>query len=410
MIKKFLIFLLITLILTFSVYFLWQKFITKKNNQINLNNFSNQENDQNYKIKIQNELKDNLENQEKDIIKDIIRKINSNSKVVNYWFYQNDIFYLNQDSEVYKIEKNNQDKKISNFYEPMSFIKSYQSPNNEKILMAFNDPYSPQWLIFDNLDLTWRPLPENIIEANWLNPNEIIAILRENNNYKLIKLDKNFNSQTLINNFNFFDFYLYPLNEKNIIIQEKPSDNRPETKIFNLNLDNKEIKNIKINNNEILIKPIDQNLLLRYDSSNNLIIDYLKNFEKINLKTLIDKCSFQINNNGYIFYCFIPANKFNFDQYYQKEIKTLDNKLIKIEIIKNNDKIEINNLKIDLTAITNKIKIDAFKIFSLNENIYFINNYDNNLYEISLTNLKEKLTENNLTNEELEFSESEEEN
>ncbi len=388
MVKKILIILLIIIIITIIIYFIWQKFENKKNNQTNLENIEKQTKEETISKNLNELEQKDLKNQEKILIK----KINTDSKVINYWLYQDNIFYLNPKGEVYKKE-NDQSKKITNFYESMSFIRGYQSPNNEKVLIAFNNPYRPKWLIFDNLDLTWRPLPENIVEANWLNANEIIAILNENNDYKLVKITDYSNIQLLINNFNFFDFYIYPITSKKIVIQEKPSSNKTDIKIFTIDLETKEIKKIdKIDNNEILVKPITQDLFLRYTNSNNLIIDLNNYPEKIILKTLIDKCCLDIKNNSFNFYCFVSVNNdnFDFDNYYQKEIKLLDKIITKIEINKNNNLIEVNKTEFNLNQINNQIKIDAIKPTILNDKIYFINNYDNNLYEISLKDLIEE--------------------
>lgn len=298
-----------------------------------------------------------------------------------------EIFYFTPDGKVFGA-KSDKDLEISaQTVNALNFIES--SADNQKILAAFGDPRAPKWGIFDLVDKVWRPLLDNIVNATWgKDNNQIIATVKNGLDSSLATMDISKTPpvvKILIKDFRFKDVnfkYKQPLS---LLIIEKPSAIY-KSRVWELNLDPKKLTITQLTQGE-------NGLMIDWDKTGEIIFQFVapkdfhildKNFQEntpLFFSTFPSKCGY--NNPTKIVYCFAPRDfppdlpglKLP-DDYLQKKFYTID-ELYAVDL----EKEEIKDLS--LNSKKNFEAIDAKNPQYGDGKIYFINQYDNYLYEVS---------------------------
>jgi len=313
----------------------------------------------------------------------------SDNPVFDFWETPaSEVFYLSPEGLVWNAKESQDVQLIDQAMTALNFIES--SPQNQKVLAAFGDPAAPQWGIFDNIDKVWRPLPAYLTNATWgANDNELYAIQLNNNEYNLTKINL---AQTatatkpIIRDIRLKDTRLHFLPSQNkLFFIEKPAQNY-QSRIWQLDLNPKNLTITQIGNasNGLIIKwAKDNSLAFRYFAPANFTI-INQNFEEeplpFTFSTLPSKCGYASSIKTV--YCFTPQefqgdiSTFNLpDDYFQKKLFTTDD-LYTIS--------DIGISKLLESANGTYPAIDAKNLQLIGGNLYFINRYDNFLYELKL--------------------------
>ncbi|MDP2705601.1 MAG: hypothetical protein Q8O49_00115 [bacterium] len=286
----------------------------------------------------------------------------------------NEIIYVTPSGEVYQANEGNDDQLSKQTFNAINSIAA--SPSRQKILAAFGDPNQPQWLIFDLIDKTWRPLSNTVKRAVWgNNDDEIIALNQQNGSEDLIKLktDQNpFAQEMLWRNFSFQDINLIFVAPQTIIISEKPMFSH-QSRAWEFNTKTSEINLVFGPVNGLLLsQTADRSLVMKFDNTNYLSI--ISPTQTASYQTLPEKCE----NAAEGIYCFLPISwpeENNWpDDYFQKRLYTEDQLFI------------FNNEGNKIFNLDENEKIDGLKPTVVNNSLYFLNRRDSSLYQLSSLN------------------------
>ena len=398
-IYKILIVVIIIIVFGAVFYFLWQKFteipdgqLTNDNGQLTTDNGTTlpigETGDQQPTTNDQQQTTDNNQQLTTNNQQPTIKKISDNP-VFDFVIVPEtkEIFYLTPDGKVFSA-KTEKDLEISTqTINALNFIES--SADNQKILAAFGDPRAPQWGIFDLVDKVWRPLPNDILNATWGKDNaQIIAVMQKNNNDSLISLDiakTPPSEKVLIKDFQFKDLKLIYKQPLSLLMVEKPASIY-KSRVWELNLDPKKLtitQLIQGENGLMMNWSKSREIVFQFKSPNDFhILD--KNFGEntpLFFTTFPSKCDYSdITKTAY---CFAPQDfppeivglKLP-DDYLQKRFYTIDD-LYAVDM----EKEEINKI---LTSGSGDFEpIDGKNPRYGDGKIYFVNQYDNYLYELA---------------------------
>jgi hypothetical protein len=318
----------------------------------------------------------------------------STYKVFDYGIFYDtkSIFYLAPEGKVYKAKAAGEDAPISN--QTVNALNKIEfSPAGEKILAAFGDPRQPQWGIFDLIDKVWRPLPAGILNAVWgADVNELITITSGDTGTNLSRLDLSKNPperKIIVKDFRLKDIDLVYFGGDNLLIAEKPSITY-KSRVWLFNLKNFAIQEFLNSDWGLMIKKSAVNnkpLLFRSSLGSNLLIfnDEFKQVDTPFLDTLPLKCGAAEDQ----IFCFLPdLNSLETDSF---PAKLLDGYLTgKVYTIDSLIIIEFDLLSREIKKISSPwintfdAPFDALNPQYLDGSIYFINRYDNFLYELKL--------------------------
>lgn len=294
-----------------------------------------------------------------------------------------EVFYFTPDGKVMNA-KDGPDLEISKqTIKALNFIEV--EPKNQKVLAAFGDPSWPQWGIFDVIDGVWRPLPSEIMKATWgENDEKLVAIIKKGENISLVEVDLTKTPpsyRSLIRDFRLKDVKITWVAKNRIIISELPSASYagsvwqfdPESLNFNLLIAPRRGLTISWSENKKLF------FLFDLDSGFQVLDE---NFQKkllvpFNTNTLPEKCT----ADSLKVYCFVPQNipagTVLPDYYLTKRFYSVDD-LIVLGV----ESAELENI---LTSNSAGVPaIDGKNPKVVGNKIYFINRYDNQLYELNL--------------------------
>ena len=311
--------------------------------------------------------------------------------VFDYWSspQNNEVYYLTLDGKVFNAKKGPDPNVSTRIITALNFIEI--SPDGKKILVAFGDPKSPDWSIFDVLDRVWRPLALPATYATWgENSNELIGILQNNDSRNLSRIDlsKILSGETvgayetLINNFQLYDVVFTHLSPNTLIIKEK-SASFYAGRVWQLTLDTLDLKLLMAPERGIITRWVkDVNIVFKFSPPSQFFIlnrDFA-NIIPVFFTSLPSKCGV---GDSYI-YCFSPQefppelpNTQIPDDYFQKRFYTIDS-----FYTINRDSNEISLILNSNTSSISAIDAEAVKVFG--GKIYFINRYNQGLYRITL--------------------------
>lgn len=306
----------------------------------------------------------------------------SENQVFDFWtdIQTKEIYYLNPEGRIFS-GKNGPDLEISR--QSLNAPNSIEiSPNGQRVLAAFGDPRLPQWGIFDVIDESWRPLPDNILKTTWGENSDILVGFVKNGaniNLSSINLAQSQPVYKIISkDLRFEDISLELLSPQNLAISENPSVDYLG-RIWNLNLKDLSLSQMFSPENGLIMKlSTDKKIIFVFSPANGFRILNAANLglaTPVPFSTLPSKCS----PDSSIVYCFVPENlpenTVMPDDYFQKKIHTND-VLYKIDIP--NDEVS------RVSFLGNAGSIDAKNPVVNAGNLFFINLYDNSLYSLAI--------------------------
>ncbi len=311
-----------------------------------------------------------------------IKKI-SEETVFDFWTNPDtgEVFYFTPDGRVMNA-KEGPDLEISKqTINALNFIEI--GPKKQKVLAAFGDPQAPQWGIFDIIDGVWRPLPADIIKATWGdNEEKLITIVKSGNYQNFAEADITQmppSYQILARDLRLKDVKLTSLSDNRVVISELPSASYAgslwqfDLKSLNLNLLIASEYGLDISWSD----KKDLAFLFGLNSGFSILDDNLRVKIPVPFVTLPQKCTADSSK----IYCFVPQNIPSDttlpDDYLTEKFFSVDDLFV---------------LGIDSEEFTKMISsntagvpaVDAKNPRVSGNKIYFINRYDNGLYELSL--------------------------
>ncbi len=307
----------------------------------------------------------------------------SDSPVFDFWVNPstNEVFYFMPDGRVFTA-KDGPDLELSKqTINALNFIEV--GPKNEKILAAFGDPHSRGWGIFDVVDSVWRPLPSEIVNAAWGKNNEkLIVIVKNGNDLNLAEADiaqTPPSYRTLVRDFRLKDIKLTYVPENRLIINELFSASYASS-IWQLDLESLNFNLLVAPQRGLNVrwsKDKDVAFMTRTDAGLMILNNNLQTILLPTFISLPEKCT----AGSQKIYCFVPQNIPSDtvlpDDYLMKKFFSIDN-LSVLEV----DSGEITTAFVSNTG--NIPAVDAKNPQVLGDKIYFVNRYDNQLYELGL--------------------------
>ncbi len=261
-------------------------------------------------------------------------------------------------------------------------------PNSDgtRALVSFGNPLAPSWRLFDGIDNTWRPLPEELRNATWgVKPTEIIGVIEKDTNSSLVVFDYTktpFTYSVIQKSFRFHDVSLFLTGLETLLVSEKPSF-YTEGRLWSLDLKTQKLS---------LIIQGQRGTLLGWDPKHKTLFSFSgpNQFsildEKLSLRipsvfsTFPSKCASSANSSAY---CFVPRklstpeNKVTLpDDYLMKRFYSEDDLYSVSE--------ESGTTKVDLGDISLFPTIDATHTSFSSGKLFFVNRYDSRLYELTL--------------------------
>lgn len=311
-----------------------------------------------------------------------LKKI-SEEKVFDLWVVPDtrEVYYLTLDGRVFSA-KEGPDLDISTqTIDALNFVEA--GPKNQKVLAAFGDPRAPQWGIFDVIDRVWRPLPSEITGATWGGTNEsLIATVKNANESNLVEIDLTRTPpayKVFIRDFRLKSVAFTYLPENRLIITERPSASYAG-RVWQLDLETLGFNLLVAPERGLVLRwAREKNIGFKFDTSFGFLVvdNNLRGLLPTFFNTLPQKCG----ASAEVVYCFapqnIPQNVTLPDDYLQKKFFSIDD-LFALNI-------ETGSTQKILSSNSGEFPaIDAKNPQILGDKIYFINRYDNYLYELSL--------------------------
>ncbi|MEK9194653.1 MAG: hypothetical protein AAB884_02475 [Patescibacteria group bacterium] len=304
----------------------------------------------------------------------------SDNPVFGHWIYGGEIYYLDLDGKVF-VAKDGADTEISK--ETFSALNNIeQSSGGSRILTSFGDPTNPSWGIFDSRDKAWRPLDSNILNAAWGGDDEtLFVVVRNGSSLNLSEIDtqKNSSPKILIRDFRFKDIDILWKTPQTLLFLERPSAHYPG-RLWQLDLKTLALNLLVAPLGGLIVQPSDdENIFFEFFSASREILILDSSFKPIvseaSFVTLPSKCAFFASTT----YCFepqeIPTNVTLPDDYLNKSFFSVDN-LFTLNL-------ETGELKRILTSGEGGLPaIDAKNPKVAGNSLFFINRYDDSLYEL----------------------------
>lgn len=314
-------------------------------------------------------------------------QILSGQPIFDYWVFSstptstNKIFYLSQDGKIFELKEDAKSEAVA--LDPIENIQTVKSSSDGKrIIIKYGDIISPQFIIFNSETKIFEVLPGNIAAAAFSPDAKKIAYLDKTSGNLTVKDLVGAKPQTVkILTISQKDFDLeWTLPEK-IILTPKPSAFYPAS-TWSIDIKKKTITSLGTEANGLIINwAPDGKLGLKFSSrlggrggSLYLINEQGLNQAQLDIMTLPEKCfvsELQI-------YCGIPNNISNNtvlpDDYLKRQVYFRDS-LFQIDVAKNS---------ISEIFDGSDKNIDAINLKLVNNKLFFINRYDNMLYQLEL--------------------------
>lgn len=312
-------------------------------------------------------------------------KIISDQPILDYWTMitatSTKTFYTTQSGQIFKIQDGEDELVSSQTINNLQQIKS--SNNGERVLIKSGDADSPQFNIFNATNKIWELLPSGITAADFSPDNKQIAYLKINNDKSDLTTKILTGTKTSkIISFSQNDFDLKWVANEKILLLPKPSF-QIDAEILEINIKNKTIKKITSGRGLMTNWSANGDLGLKF-SVDQQRISYLKLINNdgtdrasFDFSTLPDKCAFDSPTK---IYCAVPQidnsiQKPVFPDDYLKRAVYFDDFIYKMDIGQNT----FETIYADPETI-----LDAFHLSISDNNLFFVNRYDNNLYRLEL--------------------------
>ena len=156
----------------------------------------------------------------------------SDVPVFDFWVHSDarNAYYLSSAGEVLIAQEGNDLTASPQTFSALNSLTPNR--NGDRALVAFGNPTSPQWGIFDAIDKAWRPLPAGIITAAWgVGDTELIAIASSSGSGPALQImDVSKNPPTrriLLPDFRFLDVTLSFIPPSSLYLTERPVASYP---------------------------------------------------------------------------------------------------------------------------------------------------------------------------------------
>ncbi len=310
----------------------------------------------------------------------------SDHDVFYYWIdpQTGDVEYLGTDGEVWNAKNGGDVSESQQIVSALRSAEVYQ--NGQEVLVSFGDPASPQWAIYNTVDKTWHSLPQSIENATWgANQNQLIAFTKNIDSYSLAYVDLTKNPpsfKTIMNNVYFHNAVLAFSAPGTLIITERPS-NSYQGSVWELNLKTLSLNMLLEPQNGLFAEPSDDGSLIYETANGTTSIINASTLQPSNLPfpSLPNKCDLSANASSSSIYCFSPENLTQNitmpDDYLMKAFYTID-------ILYNYQFSSGNTRAVILSGAPGIPMLDATDVTSFGNNVYFVNRYDQSLYQLAL--------------------------
>lgn len=313
-------------------------------------------------------------------------KVFLNDKIFDYWINSktNTIYYLNNSGQISKISASGTGQKgeIVNSQNINQLNTIMPSPDGAMAVAKFNYPELPTFSIFDTATNAWQLLPSNIIAVTWSPDSQKLAYLENKDNTGRIAIYDIASKKTQeVIKITQKDLMLSWIKNEEILFYETPSANLA-TSLYSINIANKTIKPLIKSEYGLTVNwSLDGKFGIKLTNTNrvpsSVLIDASGN-ELAGLSSLLFPPKCQILERAKI-YCGIPKTIPGGialpDDYYKNAIYFQD-ELYLIDLASGKASVIFNN--------RNNILIDASRLTIGNDQLLFINRYDNKLYSLDL--------------------------
>ena len=295
--------------------------------------------------------------------------------VFDYWTSDSGkIYYISLNGEIYEINGSDEKKITSQPIQELNYLKP--SFDGKFILLSFGGGLEKSFSVFDTETLSWNPMPEGAVSADWRpNKYEIGYTTAPSQGESTVNIMNAETKKTsLVTKFNARGVELDWAQEEKINLLQKPSS-VAESGLWSIDLKTKTIKNLASDLSLVIKWNKNGSFGLKYNNFISLIDADARVLASSLPTTLPSKCVFVEK----ILYCAFPRliNKRDsfLDDYLKKKLYTED---------------DFSSIDTETGAL-NKIfdsgnaLIDADKLRALNnETILFINRYDNKIYSLKV--------------------------
>lgn len=319
----------------------------------------------------------------------ILKKLVSDP-VFAFWETPEGTYYITKAGSVYVLKTSslsNAPLQVSS--ETITALNTVEvAPGNKKILASFGSPQTPQWGVYDTSDKSWHPLPQEISNATWGGTDtELIALVQIKGNNSLASVDISKNPpvyKIFLQDVRLEDTTLHFTAPQTIYISEKPL-NSYSSRVWQL-----DTKTLSFN----LLVQGESGSFLRWSSNNQSIFRFSSpdkflildsNFQQkiiTPLTTFPEKCDRA--SDASTTFCFVPQTL---------SPNNIPNPVLPDDYLKNKFYTTDDVYAVSDSGNTTKIlsggndiipALDADKVLYANKKLYFINRYDNALYELTL--------------------------
>lgn len=312
----------------------------------------------------------------------------SNNPAEAYWIdgQTQGIFYLNQDGQVFLVNKNKDGKDTQITQQKMGALNTIAiGPGSQRVLASFGDPRAPQWGVFDDVDQVWRPLPSTVLSAAWGGDNNTFYGVVQNGSVPaLASIDMsrgNAVTKILIKDFRFQDVQLSFLPPSTLLLTERASAHYP-SRVWKIDTASLAVHLLMGGQNGLVLTlSDDKRIMFSFIGNAFQILDpyTLSSVAPVPFLTLPPKCTF----SGVIAYCFVPDSQ-NFKN------ATLPDDYLTLKLFTSDTLYEVNAANggmafSNIPKLLNNGVFDAINPIFSNGFLYFRNRLDNYVYALNLT-------------------------
>ncbi len=306
----------------------------------------------------------------------------SDTPVFDFWINRdtNEVYSITNEGTVF-VAKTGDDANLNT--QPLDVLNSIV-PNGKgnKVIASFGDPQRPRWGVFDVVDGFWKPLPDNISSLSWgADDDTLVGVSDDGTSNKLVLFDISKNpvrTTILEEDFRIKDV-LFSWTEGDLfLIFEKPSS-LVKGRVWEFNSKNKTLRTIESGKNGLsLIFSPAGNYALQFSNPNNLLVTdkKLEPVLPLFMTTLPEKCGFGEER----LFCFVPQDADAFlkktlpDDYLQKRVYSVDD-LVAVEPESG------ESITLMESGTEEFDPYDGKHIQAVKGSVYFLNQYDNFVYE-----------------------------
>ncbi len=310
----------------------------------------------------------------------------SQEKVFDYWFLNDEVFYVTAEGKIIKIPKNGTEEVVQNTtFESLNSL--IISPDGQNIAFGFNKP--EKFRIFSIIENLWQPLDEKIIKLDWSAATSTatttppIAYLKKTANlYNLATYNFKTKKENFVATLASQDVNISWLTPEKILVWEKPSYYKPAS-LLSFNPKTKKVEVLIYEQPGLMINwsPNKEMALVSKNGPSIEPILYLVNKEievitNLPFLTLPSKCAF--SEDSQLIACAVPL-----PQQIRNKWRFPDDWLINKDNF--SETLYLGRLTQDgILSQPFLSGVNAEKIKIHQDKLFFINNLDQKLYSTNL--------------------------